>query len=329
MTVSSDFIDVKAAASLLLGMDDVLIIMHRDPDGDAVGSGFALWAGLTQLGKNARIVCEDRVPDMYEYLSERYRGALSESPPFSHRHMVTVDAASSEQLGSYGERSGEVDLAVDHHASNTGYARKTLLCSDSASCSEIVYHLLSEMRIQVDEYIASALYTGISTDTGCFRFRNTTAESHRITAKLIESGFDLGLLNRILFETKSKSVLSLQRMVLGSLEYYDGGRIAAVTITREMMLSSGAKEEDMSNISPIARSVEGVEVGLTFRELEGGFIKCSVRTTALADASMICALFGGGGHHGSAGFQCTGDMNEVKGAVIGAVIGELETEKAQ
>lgn len=327
MTSGSDFINLKDAGLLVRDMDRILIVIHRDPDGDAIGCGFALWAGLTQIGKSARVACSDAIPALYAYLTDCYDAAHPKEETFTHEHIVTVDTASPSQLGSFSDISDSVSLSIDHHSSNTGYAAATLLVDESASCAEIVYDLLLELGVKTDRYIAAALYTGISTDTGCFRYRNTTAKSHKITAELIDSGIDLAYLNRVHFETRSRGLVSLQRMVLGSLEYYCGGRVAVVTITKEMMLSSGAEEEDMSSISPIPRSIEGVDVGLTIRELDNGLIKCSVRTTAHANASKICSAFGGGGHHGSAGFQCSGNMGDVKAAVIRVVMGELGEKK--
>ncbi|MCL2539593.1 MAG: bifunctional oligoribonuclease/PAP phosphatase NrnA, partial [Oscillospiraceae bacterium] len=275
-----------------------------------------------------RVACADDIPLLYGYLTDKYEETYEGDDAFSYKLVVTVDAASPEQLGRLMDLCDSVALSIDHHASNTGYASKTLLDEDSASCAEIVYYLLLELSVKIDGYIAAALYTGVSTDTGCFRFRNTTMDSHRVAAELIGCGIDLAFLNRVLFETRSRGLISLQCQVMGSLEYYGDGKIAAVTITKEMMSSSGAKEEDMSSISPIPRSIEGVEVGITFRELENGLVKCSVRTTKLIDASKICMLFGGGGHHGAAGFMCTGEMDDIKTAVIRAVIVELGETKA-
>ncbi len=318
---STKQVTVKEAGEMLRGMEDILILTHRNPDGDTLGSAFALWAALRQLGKRARVSCPNEIHRMYQYLTVIHD---EEADDFSPKTIVTVDAATISQLGTNGSLGENAELAIDHHSSHTEYARHTLLDRHSASCAELVYRVILELGVTINEYIASALYTGVSTDTGCYRFQNTTANSHEVTANLIQCGIDLSFLNKVLFETKSRAYIALQRMAIDSLEYYYHDKIAMMTITNEMMKLSGAVEDDLNGITAIPRSIEGVEAGLTFREQQNGNVKCSVRTTSLVDASKICEQFGGGGHHGAAGFECSGEMVDIKTLVVRAVISQLK-----
>jgi phosphoesterase RecJ-like protein len=261
---------------------------------------------------------------MYSYLTELYD---LQSQTFSPSVVISVDAGSLSQLGDFMNPCEGILLSIDHHDSNTMYASYNLVDSSYASCCEIVYELIDTLSVKLDEYIASAIYTGVSTDTGCFKYRNTTANAHYVTARLIETDIDLGMLNRVLFESKTKEFLQLQQLAIASLKFYLDDKIAVTTVTRDMFELSGAVEEDMTNISPLARAIDGVEVGLTFRETPKGSIKCSVRSSDKVDASAICRLFGGGGHKGAAAFECTGDMTEIQTKTIDTVISFLKNSE--
>ena len=320
-------IDVHGAAEMLAGMDEIIILTHRNPDGDTLGSGYALWAGMMQKNINARVVCANEIHPMYDYLTSIHNEICNSPIDFSTGKIISIDTAAPSQLGVYEKLSGDIILSIDHHGSNTGYASFTLLDEHAASCAEIIYDILLALEADIDKYIASALYTGISTDTGCYRYRNTTARSHSITAKLIERGIDLAFLNKTLFETRSRNGLSLQKMALDSLDFYYHDRIVVITLTRDMVNKAGASEEDMSQINQIPRSIEGVEAGIVLRQLDSGMVKGSIRTSGLIDASKVCAVFSGGGHRGAAGFECSGDIVDVKMAVVHAVIAEFDRKK--
>lgn len=321
------FVDVSHAADMLLEMDGMLILTHHNPDGDTLGCGFALWAALMSLKKNVYVACSSEIHPMYGFLTDFYHKTNTQKPEFTPKNIIAVDTAAPSQLGRYEYLADSVVLAVDHHGSNTGYAANTLLDVNAASCAEIVFEILIKLDVKIDKYIASAIYTGVSTDTGCFRYRNTTANSHVVTAKLLESGVDIVPLNKILFETKTRGELALQRLALDSLTYYHNDRIAVITITQDMLEKTGAAEEDMSGINAIPRSIEGVDVGVVLRQIKDNKVKGSIRTTRHANASSICAVFGGGGHYGAAGFECSGEITDVRTAVIKAVVCELDKEK--
>jgi len=307
--------NAKEAAARLRAADDILIILHKDPDGDTVGGGFALWKALKAVGKRARVVCSDKIGDKYRYLSGEY----ADDEGFEPAYIVAVDIAAPSLVGEpWHEAAKRADLGIDHHGSNELYAKETLLDASSASCCELIAEIIDELGVPFDEYIASALYTGVSTDTGCFRYRNTTPASHRFAARLIECGIDLPRLNRVLFEQKSRERVMLEQLAIAGIEFAFGGRVAIIAITNEMMRRSGAKASDVEGITPLPRSIEGVDVGVTVRELPSGAYKFSLRTGEI-DAAKVCAAFGGGGHHGAAGFECTGELADIKALLLAEI----------
>ena len=223
---------------------------------------------------------------------------------------------------SIAEYTRRIDMCIDHHPSNSGYADCMLLDGDAAATAEIIYELLTAIGTEITPTIADCLYTGLSTDTGCFKVANTTAGTHEIAAKLITAGASLVKLNNILFESKSRSRLAIERLALESLEYSFGGRCATVYLTKEQIAETGADGTDLEGITSLPRMIEGVEVGITIRQQPTGSYKVSVRTVTGVDASAICAHLGGGGHKQAAGCELLGSLDNAKAALL------TEVEKA-
>ena len=293
-----------------------LILSHHRPDGDALGTSAALCRGLRMLGKTAYILENPQVTDRYvPYLREYYS-----RPGFTPEYIVTVDLADEGIIQTNaGEYVGKVDLAIDHHPSNTGYARETLLMGDRAACGEIVYLLLMELLGGVDKETATLLYIAVTTDTGCFRYKNTNPGTLRVGAALLEAGAPIDL-NRTMFMKKNRTRLILESSIISGLEFFQDGEACLGTITLEELRRIGATESDMEDIAVVAGSVEGVETSCTLRQVGERTWKVSVRTGQYENASRICAEFGGGGHGMAAGATVEGTLEEVKAAVKAAVI---------
>lgn len=300
--MESEHITIRQAALRLLDMNRVVILCHRSPDGDTLGSGYALCRALQSLGRQARVACSDPVPAKLTYLAA---GVPEED--FPEEHVVSVDIADENLFGSGLEPfKGRVELAIDHHASHRCFAKELCLDGDSASACEVVYEILLAMGIPMTPEIASCLYTGTATDTGCFKYTNVTSHTHRVAAALIEAGCDFKTINKVMFDTKSMAVIGLERAALNGLSLYRNGAIAVITVTREMMAQGGLSEGDLDGIAALPRKIEGVEAGITIKERSENEYKVSLRTSELLDASDICARFGGGGHARAAGcsFDC-------------------------
>ena len=183
----------------------------------------------------------------------------------------------------------------------------------------VVARLIDALEVPFDRYLAECLYTGLSTDTGCFKYSSTTPEAHRLAARLLEAGVRHGMINERMFDQKSRARLELERMALASIRYAYGGRCAVMTVTNEMVAASGADEADMDGLASIPRQIEGVWVGITLRQKPEGAYKVSIRTGEAANAAAIAAQFDGGGHPGAAGCELNGTAQETADALIAAV----------
>ncbi len=316
----SEKLDIRGAAKHLHEAENVLIICHKNPDGDTLGSGAALYWTLKSLGKTAAIFCSDPIHERYNYMGiEIFHGQFK--PGF----ITAVDIAGQQLFGE--EAASYVDsvnLCIDHHSSNSGFADYLLLDDTAAATCEIIYDLILEMGVKIDTRIADCLYTGVSTDTGCFRFTNTTARSHIVTAKLIELGANIGTLNELLFQNKTKQRLAIEELALSSLEYHFEDACALICVTREQVESIGIDNGDLEGITSIPRSIEGVLVGITMRQQPSGSYKISVRTKVGIDAVRIAAGLGGGGHQQAAGCEVLGNQDYAKSAVLTEVRRALE-----
>lgn len=293
-------IDFERAVALLKEKDNIVILTHASPDGDTIGGGYALMLALQKLGKKARVINNDKIPEKFFRIINN-----EQSVAFSEKYVVSVDVADSKLLGSvvqaqYGDR---IDLAIDHHQSNTLFAKETYLEGDSASACEVVYLLIEALGVETDREIADCLFMGMSTDTGCFRYSSVTPRTHRLAAQLIESGAQHAKINTLMFETKKLGFFRLQAACLEKMEMYFSGKVAVMTVTRKMLEETGCEDSDLDAIAALSRQVEGVKVGVTVKEKPDGQFKVSVRTDEDVDASKICAHFGGGGHVRAAG--CT------------------------
>lgn len=294
-------ITAAKAAKLLMQRDNITILCHRRPDGDTIGSAFALYYALQQLGKECRVLCCDGYPEKYRYLFGDYQPSPVLDWPVEY--VVAVDVASRELLGAYDEKYGMmVDLCIDHHPSNTDYAALLCLEGGAAASAEIMAEIITQMGLLIEGRIAECIYTGIVTDTGCFKFSNTTPRALRIAADIKEGGADTARINTHIFESKSKAKVTAEAMLLSALEFYFDDRCAVMPVTRKVREQTGVGEEDLEDVAGIPRQIEGVLVGITIKEHEGE-CRISLRTRECVDASGICAAFGGGGHRCAAG--CT------------------------
>ncbi len=313
--MSSKPVTVAQAAGMLRQADRVLILMHQYPDGDTIGCGYALCRALQAMGKTARTACSDVIPKKYDYMT-----AGVPQPDFEPAFIVAVDVADPKLLGKYLEPlAGKVDLCIDHHGSNKEYAQYLLLDAASAATAMLIAQVIRELGVELDQGMAECLYTGIATDTGCFKYANTDAAAHRMAAEMMECGVRAEMINREMFDVKSRARVELERMALDRMEFHCGGRVAFMTITNEMAQASGATENDMEGLAPIPRQIEGVWVGVTLRQKADGSFKVSVRTGTHADASAVCAQLGGGGHMRAAGCSPQGDAAAVIRQLLDAI----------
>ena len=290
-------IDVQQAAEFLRSNDDYLILMHASPDGDTLGCGFALCGALQRLGKHAKAVCPEEIPHRFDYLF-----AAAEIQEFEPKTIVCVDVADTKLLGEMRESGDKAELCIDHHETNTGYAKRTLVRPDYAAACELIYEVIRALGVEFDKELANCVYTGTATDTGCFKFSNTTAQTHIIAAEMIKHGADFAKINYVNFDLKTQGRIRLEQEVLNNIRYFEDGRVAVITVTLDLLKQiTDIDSDDRGALSNIPRQIEGVDVGICVKEKKPGVFKASLRTSTLVNAAEICTVFGGGGHARAAG----------------------------
>lgn len=313
-------LDLKGVCSFLKANNDYLILTHAMPDGDTLGSAYALCKGLIALGKNAKVACPDVIPERYGYFTK----AVS-FPEFSEKTVISVDVADIKLMGALGEKyKDRIVLAIDHHASHRDFAENLFLDGTAAACAECIYDILAELHIMLDETMVEAIYTGISTDTGCFKFSNTTPKTHVIAAELMAYGIDFADINRVMFDTKSKSRMEIEKRALRKVEMLYRDRVAIMAVTEEMMKDSGCTDSDLDGITAIPRSIEGVLIGVTLRQKAKKLWKISMRSYPPYDVAAICGELGGGGHKYAAGCELSGSLKSAKKQILKQVSKVLE-----
>lgn len=306
----------QECSQLLLSKNNILIITHTNPDGDTLCSAAALCSALRRAGKRANLFRNPAVTTKYMPHVEKYFAPKS----FKSKYIVSVDVATEKMFAEGFD--GAIDLCIDHHPTNSHYAKKELVCQDKAACGEIVLAVIKEMCGGITQEEADLLYIAVTTDTGCFQYLNTNAATFRAAAELLEYGADTGMVNVKFFRKASRARLKLEGMIYSTMGFYRDGKISVAIITKEMLRQAGAGEEDCDDLAGLAGRAEGASVNITIRERDNGSSKVSVRTGRDVSSSDICAVFGGGGHVMAAG--CTIDCPPEKARdMLLAVIDEV------
>ena len=309
---------------LLSKPQPTLILFHVHPDGDAVGSAFALALWLKEMGSPAYCVCADEIPERLAFLTEGLQqSVLPTSVPqgFENARIVTVDSASPAQLGALYELFGDrISLMIDHHGRGTRYADNWVV--PTAATGELIYDLIAASGVQAPARCGELLYAAITTDTGGFRYSNTTPQSHLRAAALLESGVDTARLNHLLLETKSHKQLSAEHAAFERMHLYREGKIAIIAFPYELKKALELEDEHLGTLSDLARSVQGVEIAVAIRQPgPEPVFRVSTRTSIEFDVSAVCAVFGGGGHPRAAGATLSGlaDINAAEAALLAEI----------
>lgn len=312
-----------------------LIITHAHPDGDAVGSAFALRQLLIAAGSSSLCLCADEVHRRYRFATDRIQESiLPEAIPgdfLEDCRIITVDTAARAQMGRLGEAYGRrVDIMIDHHGRGEVYA-DAYVDEDAAATGEIIYDLSREfLRSGIISAVPGdfdlLVYIAIATDTGCFKYSNTTPKTHRRVAEIMES-FDYAEINYRLFDAKTPEELRLTRAALEGIKYYDGGEISLIPLTLEQKAELDIPDEYIDLLINIARSVEGVKAAVSLRQTAAGggaagenTYKASLRSNCELDVAEICALHGGGGHKKAAGCTLSApDIDDAADVIVGEI----------
>lgn len=306
----------KECAEFLKKRDDFLVVTHKNPDGDCMGSAAALCSALRRAGKRAYLYPNSQVIAVLRPYVEPFYA----SENFVPGCIVAVDTA-TENMFALGFE-GAVELCIDHHPSNSSYADKLLLQSQRSSCGEIVLELIKALRGNITREEADLLYIAVSTDTGCFVYSNTNAATFRAAAELMKAGADNHTINTAFFRKRSLARLRLEAMLYSGMQIHRDGKLIIASVTKEMMEKAGATEDDLDDIAGLAGRVEGSVLSVTIRETDDGGSKLSLRSNHEVNSCDICAVFGGGGHAMAAGcsLACAPDKAAV---MIKEVIDEV------
>jgi phosphoesterase RecJ-like protein len=282
--------------------DHFLILTHRRPDGDTIGSAAALAHILRGLGKRAWVAPNEDLTPRYA----AFVAAFYPPPEAVFDTIIAVDIADEGLFcGSMEGYKGRVELCIDHHPSNRLYAGQTWLEPKASATGEMIFSLAEALGARLTVPMLTAVYLALLTDTGCFLYSNTTPLAHRIAAQCIEAGVDYHGLNTEFYRKKTRARFLVERAMFASLRFSRDGTVAGATLTRADIDSAGATEDDLDNLASQIIALEGVACAVLATELKSGESKISVRTAAPLDASALCAPFGGGGHARAGG--CTLD----------------------
>ena len=308
---------VKETAAFLRQHDNYLILTHKRPDGDTIGCAAALCEGLRALGRTAWICPHTEETHLYTpYLEGRLapEGYVPET-------VVSVDIAARSLFTRAGEPwlARGVDLAIDHHPSFESFGRENIVRPEAAACGELIYDILSDLGPITPE-MALPLYVAISTDTGCFAYANTTAQTHAVAAALLRTGIDYQTVNKVFFRTKSRRRMQLEAAMLAEAKFYDSNRTAVLSVPRSLLEKFHATESDAEDLSALGPQIQGVDCAVTMRELGDGVWKFSLRTGERVNATEVCRLLGGGGHARAAGATLEGvTQAEAEGKMLNAI----------
>ncbi len=316
-------------AKILKEQENILLLCHIRPDGDTLGSAYALKYALEAKGKSVTVSCADKIPKRLEFICDLNENERTRNT--ENAYICALDVAQLHLLGENEELYGKrIDMKIDHHAGGEPYAKRNLIRPDAAACGEIVYEVIRELeKIGVgvlSPNVAGALFAAISSDTGCFKYSNVTAETMRIASELIKAGADNYDINHRLFEIKTRAELAVRRLMLNETEYYLDGRIGILVIDADFRINSGTADDDIGGIVSEIREVEGVDVAVTLKQDidDRRKFKISMRSSLAVNVNELCAFFGGGGHARAAGASIEADTpSEAKTAVLDVLLTRL------
>lgn len=298
--------------------DCFLLGTHVNPEGDAMGSVLALGLILKSLGKRAQVLSQDPIPETLSFLPgvEEILYQAPENVPFDVA--FALDCGSKTRLGeefSKVKKIGKI-INIDHHVSNSYFGDINLVDPTASSAAEIIFDLLRNIPVTMSPAVAENIYTGILTDTGSFRYSNTSPKTFSVARSCLLAGVDPWKVAEKVYESQPLPRLRLLPLVLATLEVAGDGRIPYVVVTRKMMEDSGASVALTEDFINFPRSLKGSEVALLFREISPEKYRVSLRSRGRIDVARIAEEFQGGGHPQAAGCTVEGSLSEVKGKVL-------------
>ncbi len=300
--------------------DNIYIGSHIHPDGDNIGSLLALGMALKKINENVNLVKVDDIPKDYKFLPNVN---LIKEPIIGEQIdlFIALDCSDLDRLGPGKEialRAKNI-LNIDHHKTNDKFGNINIVLPSASSTGEIVYHIIKRLNVDINKEIATSLYVAISTDTGSFMYDNTTSETHRIAADLLEKGINLNSITTKLYQSRSLERTNLFIESLKSLNLYHNGKIGIIKITQEMLNNNNATMEDTEGIISFIRDIENIEVACVLKEFDKEEIKLSLRSKEYLDVSKVCLEFHGGGHKRAAGCTIYENIENAEKSILNSI----------
>ncbi len=311
--------EFKKAIDLINESNSIYIVTHISPDGDAIGSSMAMYLALKSMNKDVHVVIEN-YSDRFEFLTE-LKEAEKEVVNKEYDLLISVDVSSVDRIAApkeFIEKAKKV-LVIDHHQNTNISADVLVVNSKSPAACELVYELLESGNINVDKEIAKYIYMGIVTDTGSFNYRNTSSKTHKIAAKLLDTGIDFAYICKMVNDTMKESRLKLIAYIIDNMETYFDGRVKYAKVPNEVLKKFDLPDEDAEGLVNYLRCIVGVDVAIYARGLENGTYKVSLRSNFDYDVAKVANAFGGGGHINAAGFTVNEEIDNVKDEILNVV----------
>ncbi len=334
--------DIGKLKGLIDGSKRPLLTGHVRLDGDALGSELALYHAFRDMGKDPCILNDSSIPRVYKFLvkdvepkrwTEETKASLSANGnTYGFDLAIVLDTPVANRTGGVHQviSSGMPVINIDHHLCSDNFGDLNIVDTEKCSTGEIVFDLLRSLGIKITPRIAEALYVAIVTDTGRFMHRNTTADTFRAAAHLIDCGADPTNISQFLYKTNTFGYIQLRSMAAETLSFHCDKKIACMWLTKKMMRDAHTPPIDTQDFADVPSSIEGVEVGVLLRELgEKNMIKVSLRSRDGIDVNQIAREFGGGGHRRASGFELEGSIQEVQDRVVKAVIRDIESSEKE
>lgn len=318
---------LKAAHDFILQHDDFLVVSHVQPDGDAASSTVAVGWLLTRLNKTYSMINEGAIPKKLNSLwsIDQVINYSVSAPDRTYSAIICVDCADYARTGKVKALFAEdaLMLNIDHHPTNDAFGTVNLIKTDAAATAEILFDLLHTFDLKWDVDVATAVYTGILTDTGGFRYSNTTPKVMSIASELLAHGVKGNELAEYLLEHMTMPHVLLLKKALSRLSFAEQSQIAWVYVTPEDMAETGAASDDLEGLVNVPRNIEGVEVGILFKQVDETAVKVSLRSGSKVNVAEVAQSFGGGGHVRAAGCKVAGPLEDVINHVVDRVRQEL------
>ncbi|MDT8716417.1 bifunctional oligoribonuclease/PAP phosphatase NrnA [Clostridium sp. 19966] len=296
---------------IITNSNNIAISFHVSPDGDSLGSSLALMQGIEKLGKNVSIRCNEAIPEDFKFLP-RSNSIQNGDIPSDTDCLIILDCGNVERVNCnlINDRN-YVLVNIDHHISNDKYGDINYVNDKNSSMGEIVFLLMKELNLDINQEMAICMYTSIMTDTGSFRFSNTTKLTHDVVGELISTGIDFSAIHRSMYENKKYQMVKLSAKVIEDMTLHFLGKVCFMQVDEEMQKSIDYYPEDVSELISVGTQIEGVEV-VVFFKCKTDRIKVSLRSKTYFDVRKIAELYGGGGHIKAAGFTYEGELSKLK-----------------